>query len=195
MQYRHKLLTAALLSASILAGPVSAETLRWAKAADATTLDPHSQNLGTNHNFLHHIYETLVEREVDGTLVPRLATEWAIKEGEPNVWVFKLREGVTFHDGAPFTADDVVFSIDRARSETSNMRQLHAGVDHVVAVDDHTVEVHMVGPNPLYPDNLTNTFIMDREWSEANNVVEVQDYAAGETTMPCATPTAPAPIR
>lgn len=180
MQYRHKLLTAALLSATFLGGAASAETLRWAKAADATTLDPHSQNLGTNHNFLHHIYETLVEREVDGTLTPRLATEWSIKDGEPNVWVFKLREGVTFHDGAPFTADDVVFSIDRARSATSNMRQLHAGVDHIVAVDDHTVEVHMIGPNPLYPDNLTNTFIMDREWSEANNVVEVQDYAAGE---------------
>ena len=120
MQYRHKLLTAALLSATFLGGAASAETLRWAKAADATTLDPHSQNLGTNHNFLHHIYETLVEREVDGTLTPRLATEWSIKDGEPNVWVFKLREGVTFHDGAPFTADDVVFSIDRARSATSN---------------------------------------------------------------------------
>lgn len=179
MNHRYSLV-AALLSATVLAGPAGAETLRWAKSADATTLDPHAQNLGTNHNFLHHIYETLVEREVDGTLTPRLATEWNIKEGEPNVWVFKLREGVTFHDGAPFTADDVVFSLDRARSETSNMRQLHAGVDRVVAVDDHTVEVHMVGPAPLYPDNLTNTFIMDREWSEANNVVEVQDYAAGE---------------
>ncbi|MFE3836295.1 ABC transporter substrate-binding protein [Pseudogemmobacter sonorensis] len=180
MRHRTGVMWAALLSTSVLAGTAGAETLRWAKAADATTLDPHSQNLGTNHNFLHHIYETLVEREVDGSLSPRLATEWHIKDGAPNVWVFKLREGVTFHDGAPFTASDVVFSLDRARSETSNMRQLHAGVAEVIAVDDHTVEIHMIGPAPLYPNNLTNTFIMDEEWSVANNVVEVQDYAAGE---------------
>ncbi|MDO9527050.1 MAG: ABC transporter substrate-binding protein [Gemmobacter sp.] len=170
---------ALLLATSAMTAPASAETIRWAKAADATTLDPHAQNLGTNHNFLHHIYETLVNRDVAGTLIPRLATDWAIKDGAPNVWVFKLREGVKFHDGADFTAEDVVFSLDRARTEKSNMRQLHVGIDKVVAVDDLTVEVHMKGPSPLYPNNLTNTFIMDKGWAEANDVVEVQDYAAG----------------
>ena len=171
---------ALLLATSALSGAAAAETLRWAKGADATTLDPHAQNLGTNHNFLHHIYETLVDRAVDGKLTPRLATEWAIKDGAPNVWVFKLRDGVKFHDGADFTAEDVVFSLDRARSDKSNMRQLHVGIDKVVAVDDHTIEVHMKGPSPLYPNNLTNTFIMDKGWAETNNVVEVQDYAAGQ---------------
>ncbi|ADO42833.1 ABC transporter substrate-binding protein [Ketogulonicigenium vulgare] len=173
-------ITAALLASTMLVTGASAETVRWARSSDALTLDPHSQNQGVTHNFAHHIYETLVNREVDGSLSPRLATEWATKEGEPNVWVFTLREGVTFHNGNPFTAEDVVFSLDRARSEKSNMRQLHADVASVVAVDDLTVEVHMNGPSPLYPNNLTNTFIMDKEWSEENNVTEVQDYAAGE---------------
>lgn len=171
---------AALLASSMLVGAASAETVRWARASDALTLDPHSQNQGVTHNFAHHIYETLVDRDVSGALQPRLATEWAIKEGDPTTWVFKLREGVTFHDGAAFTAEDVVFSLDRARSDKSNMRQLHVGIDSVTAVDDLTVEVKMVGPSPLYPNNLTNTFIMDKTWSEANDVVEVQDYAAGE---------------
>ena len=170
----------ALLASSMLVGAASAETVRWARASDALTLDPHSQNQGVTHNFAHHIYETLVDRDVSGALQPRLATEWAIKEGDPTTWVFKLREGVTFHDGAAFTAEDVVFSLDRARSDKSNMRQLHVGIDSVTAVDDLTVEVKMVGPSPLYPNNLTNTFIMDKTWSEANDVVEVQDYAAGE---------------
>lgn len=170
----------ALVASTMLAGAASAETLRWARNSDALTLDPHSQNQGVTHNFAHHIYETLVEREVDGSLSPRLATEWALKEGSPDVWIFKLRPGVKFHDGADFTAEDVVFSLDRARSEKSNMRQLHAAVDSVTAVDDHTVEVKMKGPSPLYPNNLTNTFIMDKGWSEKNNVVQVQDYAAGE---------------
>jgi peptide/nickel transport system substrate-binding protein len=164
----------------MLATGASAETVRWARNSDALTLDPHSQNQGVTHTFAHHIYETLVRRNLDGSLAPRLATEWAIKDGAPDTWVFKLRPGVKFHDGADFTAEDVVFSIDRARSEKSNMRQLHAAVESAKAIDDHTVEIKMVGPSPLYPNNLTNTFIMDKTWSEANNVVQVQDYAAGE---------------
>ncbi|OYW59325.1 MAG: peptide ABC transporter substrate-binding protein [Rhodobacterales bacterium 12-65-15] len=173
-------LAAALLSTSILVTTVSAETIRWARASDALTLDPHAQNQGVTHNFAHHIYETLVDRDVEGTLQPRLALSWELKPDDPTTWVFKLRDGVTFHDGSAFTAEDVVFSLDRARSEKSNMRQLHVEVESVTAVDDLTVEVKMVGPSPLYIDNLTNTFIMDKTWSEANNVVEVQDYAAGE---------------
>jgi len=173
-------LGAVLLASSVLISAASAETVRWARASDALTLDPHSQNQGVTHNFAHHIYETLVEREVDGTLSARLATEWSVKADDPSVWVFKLRPGVKFHDGADFTAEDVVFSLDRARSDKSNMRQLHADVVGVTAVDDLTVEVKMKGPSPLYPNNLTNTFIMDKTWSEANNVVAVQDYAAKE---------------
>jgi peptide/nickel transport system substrate-binding protein len=173
-------LTAMLLSSTLLVSQAAAETVRWARASDALTLDPHSQNQGVTHNFAHHIYETLMDRDVDGVLTPRLATSWEIKEDAPDTWVFTLREGVTFHDGAAFTAEDVVFSLDRARSEKSNMRQLHVDVAEVIAVDDYTVEVRMTGPSPLYPNNLTNTFIMDKDWSEANNVVEVQDYAAGE---------------
>src|SRR5690606_10153361 len=173
-------LAAALLASTVLAGASHAETIRWARASDSLTLDPHSQNQGVTHTFAHHIYETLLDRDVEGVLQPRLATDWYIKEDDNTVWVFELREGVTFHNGNLFTADDVVFSLDRARSEGSNMRQLHAEVAEVIAVDDHTVEIHMVGPSPLYPNNVTNTFIMDREWTEENGATEVQDFAAGE---------------
>jgi peptide/nickel transport system substrate-binding protein len=177
---RKLLLTVSAIALCATALPASAETIRWARASDSLTLDPHSQNQGVTHNFAHHIYETLMDRDVEGNLTPRLATEWALKEGDDTVWVFKLREGVTFHDGAEFTAEDVVFSLDRARSEKSNMRQLHADVESVTAVDDYTVEVKMKGPSPLYPNNVTNTFIMDKTWSETNNVQEVQDFGAGE---------------
>ncbi|WP_421928704.1 ABC transporter substrate-binding protein [Neoaquamicrobium sediminum] len=176
---RKLLLTASVLALGAAVMPASAETVRWARASDALTLDPHSQNQGVTHTFAHHIYETLVDRDVEGNLIPRLATEWAVKEGDPTVWVFTLRQGVKFHDGADFTAEDVVFSLDRARSDKSNMKQLHAGVQSVTAVDDHTVEVKMSGPSPLYPNNLTNTFMMDKTWTESNNAVEVQE--AGST--------------
>ncbi len=174
-------IAAVLIASTMLAGVANAETIRWARSSDALTLDPHSQNQGVTHTFAHHIYETLLGRDSDGVLQPRLATEWFVKADDPTVWVFKLREGVKFHDGADFTAEDVVFSLDRARSEGSNMKQLHAEVAEVRAVDDLTVEVQMVGPSPLYPNNVTNTFIMDKTWSEAHDLQEVQDFGAGET--------------
>ncbi|MCG6113879.1 MAG: ABC transporter substrate-binding protein [Mesorhizobium sp.] len=177
---RKFLITASVLALAASALPAQAETIRWARASDALTLDPHAQNQGVTHNFNHHIYETLMDRDVDGTLTARLATDWYVKEDDDTVWVFELREGVKFHNGADFTAEDVVFSLDRARSANSNMRQLHADVTEVRAVDDYTVEVQMAGPSPLYPNNVTNTFIMDKDWSEENDVVDVQDFGAGE---------------
>ena len=177
---RKLLLTASVLALGAAVMPASAETIRWARNSDALTLDPHSQNQGTTHTFVHHIYETLVDRDVEGNLIPRLATEWNVKEDDPTVWVFKLREGVKFHDGADFTAEDVVFSLDRARSDKSNLKQLHAAVESATAVDDHTVEVKMTGPSPLYPNNLTNTFIMDKGWTESNNAVEVQQAGSSD---------------
>jgi len=168
---------AALTISGVMA---SAETVRWARVADALTLDPHSQNEGPTHTLNHHIYETLVGRAVDGSLTPSLATDWGISEDDENVWVFTIREGVTFHDGSPMTAEDVVFSLDRARTPPSGMAALHAAVEEVTAVDETTVHVRMSGPAPLYVQNLTNTFIMSKAWAEANGVEAAPNFAAGE---------------
>ena len=96
--------------------------------------------------------------------------------------MFKLREGVTFHDGADFTAEDVVFSFNRAKQENSDMKELIGSITEVRAVDDLTVEIVTDGPNPILPSNLTNLFIMDKGWTEANNTVNVQDFEGGEIT-------------
>jgi peptide/nickel transport system substrate-binding protein len=174
------MLGAAALALTLSTVAADAETLRWARVADALTLDPHSQNEGPTSTVLHHIYETLVRRDTDGSLQPRLATEWFIHPDDPTVWVFKLREGVTFHDGSPFTAEDVVFSFERVRHASSGFRALHAAVTGATAVDDFTVHVQMAGPAPLYVQNLTNFFIMDSGWAEANDVTVPQNFAAGE---------------
>jgi peptide/nickel transport system substrate-binding protein len=89
-------------------------------------------------------------------------------------------KGVTFHDGSPMTVEDVVFSLDRARTPPSGMAALHAGVEEVTAVDETTVHVRMSGPAPLYVQNLTNTFIMSKAWAEANGVETAPNFAAGE---------------
>ncbi|WP_349369694.1 ABC transporter substrate-binding protein [Salinarimonas sp.] len=174
-------LAALLLGATFFtAVDADATTLRWARSGDALTLDPHSQNEGPTHALNHHLYEPLVGRDRDGMMVGLLATDWYPVEGDPSTWEFKLREGVTFHNGNAFDADDVVFSLERAMSETSDMKGLLTSVTGVSKVDDFTVHVTTDGPNPLLPNNLTNTFMMDKEWSEENDVVQPQNFAAGE---------------
>ena len=174
-------LVAALLATTTVAA--SAETLRWARAGDALTLDPHAQNEGPTSALAHQIMETLVMRNHEGELVPSLALNWAPSETDPNIWVFNLREGVTYHDGAAFTAEDVVFSLNRAMTEDSDYKELLASVNEVRANGDYTVEIETNGPNPIMPNNLTNMFIMDKDWAEANNAVKVQDYEGGEDTF------------
>ncbi|CUH83911.1 ABC transporter substrate-binding protein [Thalassovita mediterranea] len=172
------------LSAALMCGTIAAqaETLRWARAGDALTLDPHAQNEGPTHTIRHQMYEPLIIRDVTGAFEPALATEWAPSESDPNVWVFKLRQGVKFHDGADFTAEDVVFSFERAKQPNSDMKELIGSIKEVRAVDDYTVELVTEGPNPILPNNLTNLFMMDKGWAEANNTVNVQDFEGGEIT-------------
>ena len=183
---RFRILTAALLAS---AAPIAAfadgheTTLRWARAAEALTLDPHAQNEGPTTTFNHQIYEPLIVRNMEGAMEGGLATDWAASSDDPNVWVFNLREGVTFHGGETFDSADVVFSLNRAMSENSNFRELLSSVVEVRATDPLTVEMETAGPNPLLPNNLTNIFIMDEGWSTENGAVEVQNFAGGEDTF------------
>lgn len=167
---------AALLAATALATVTAdARSLKWARSGDSLTLDPHAQNEGPTHALGHHIYEPLLHRDTQGKEVPALATSWKITD-DATVWEFKLRPNVTFHNGNKFNADDVVFSLERARQPTSDMKGLLTSVDSITKVDDLTVHIKTKGPNPLLPNNLGDMFIMDKEWSEANNVQKPQDY-------------------
>ncbi|MDR5903971.1 ABC transporter substrate-binding protein [Franzmannia qiaohouensis] len=181
MTFNKTLLATAVIGA-MLASTAHAETLRWTRSADSLTMDPHSQNEGPTHSVNHQIFDTLLYQDMDVEYQPGLATDWYVHEDDPSVWVFEIREGVTFHEGQALTADDVVFSLNRARHEHADMRGLLTSIVEVRAADDFTVEVVTDGPNPLLPNNLTNLFIMSREWAEEHGVEEPQNYAAGEET-------------
>ena len=180
MHTKYLTVAVALLTATSLGA--AAETLRWARAGDTLTLDPHAANEGPTAALAHQIMEPLVMRDMTGAIVPALATEWGPSESDPNVWVFMLREGVRFHDGAVFDSEDAVFSFNRAMTPDSDYKELLASVKEVRAPSSHVFEIVTDGPNPIMPSNLTNLFIIDKGWAEANNAVKVQDYEGGEDT-------------
>jgi peptide/nickel transport system substrate-binding protein len=174
--------TCAALLAGVLAtvGALHAKSLRYASQDDPQTADPHSANLLATSRLTSNIYEPLVFRGKDWKPIPWLATSW--KQLNDRTWRFTLREGVKFHDGAPFTADDVVFSVERALSSTSQMRVAIQGVEIAKKVDTHTVDLFLKEPNPALLHHLTNFRIMNKAWCVKNNATRPQDYKAKEDT-------------
>lgn len=176
MLLRH-LVTASSL-ALIVAGPALAEnTLRWTSQGDALTLDPHSQNEAPTIAMNGQMYESLVTRDADLLLQPELAESWT---PGPDGWTFNLRKGVKFHDGSDFTAEDVAFSFERASHEASDYKEQIKSIASIEIIDDYTIKFTTDGENPILPNQLTSLYIMDKGWSEANNVVVPQDYKAQE---------------
>ena len=178
MIWKRLLLAAASLLA--VAGVAHAVTLRWAAQNDVLTLDPHSQNHATTISILQHAYEPLVRYDKNFQVEPCLATGW--QQIGPTQWRFNLRKGVKFHDGSPFTADDVLFSFARIRQPNGNMQIYVSGINEMKKIDDHTVDFMLAGPNPVMLRNLTIFFIMSRAWADKTKSQNVQNYKDKEET-------------
>jgi peptide/nickel transport system substrate-binding protein len=178
-----RILRATLLAAAvaaIAAVPAAAKTLRWSSQGDILTMDPHAQNEGLNNAVSDMIYEPLVTRGKDLKIEPCLAVSWQMVS--PTTTRFKLRPNVRFHDGTPFTADDVVFSIERALAPTSNFSPYMQGITGARKVDDLTVEINTKGPNPVLLPQLTEVRVMSRAWAAKHNVQKPQDFKNKEET-------------
>ncbi|MEM8803650.1 MAG: ABC transporter substrate-binding protein, partial [Pseudomonadota bacterium] len=140
----HKIAGALVLAS--LAVPATAAEFRWAGQTDPQTMDPHAVSSAPVLGFLNNVYDGLVRMSKDMVIEPSLAESWEpIGEGEG--WRFVLRQGVTFHDGAAFDADDVLFSYERASDESSDVRSWFSPVTEVKVVDDFTIEFYTNVPN------------------------------------------------
>ena len=171
-------MVAAVFAACVLAAP--AANLRWSSQGDASTMDPHANNESFNNSQNNQVYEYLSQRDKSYNLVPWLAESWTNVDALK--WVVKLRRGVKFHDGSPFTADDVVFSFDRARiaNSTFKLYSTQAGIPR--KIDDYTVEFTTPVPNPLFHESIGTIFIMSKAWAEKHNAVKPQDFRGREET-------------
>jgi peptide/nickel transport system substrate-binding protein len=174
----HRQVIAAAAAACALAA--QAATLRWSSQGDYLSADPQAQNEGINNNINDHIFERLTARAKDLSLVPSLATSWEAKSA--TVWRFNLRKGVKFHDGSPFTADDVVYSIKRAQLPSSNFKVFALPVGAARRIDDYTVEIETAAPSPMLLENINSVRIMSRAWCEKHGAQKPQDFKTGEET-------------
>ncbi|MEL6297121.1 MAG: ABC transporter substrate-binding protein [Pseudomonadota bacterium] len=161
----------AIAALSLSLSAVQAKTLKYAFQGSLKNLDQYSLNETFSLYILGNVYEGLISRDENLKIIPGLAERWEIVE--PTRWRFFLRKGVKFHNGNDFTADDVVFSADRVRSQGSDLKTRIPADAKFEKVDDHTVDVVLTKPNPILHFEWETWGIMDKEWTEKNDAVQV----------------------
>src|ERR1700688_3235660 len=177
MPVRPTFLAATIASIAAFAmSPAAAQTLRYANQGDLKSLDPYTLKETTTIAHHGHVYEGLVTRDKDLKTIPALAESW--ETPEPTRWRFHLRKNVKFHNGDPFTADDVVFSAERVQAKGSNLQTRIPAGTKVVKVDDYTVDFVLTSPNPILTGQWDTWYILWKKWAEGNNTVEPPPVAA-----------------
>ena len=164
--------------AALWVGMAAAAPLRWAAQNDILTLDPHAQDHTTSNAIGTHIYEGLTRLGQNYRPEPSLATKWTyLSQTQVR---FDLRRGVKFHDGSPFTADDVVFSFGRITQPQGTKQTYVSGIKEVKKIDDYTVDFILEAPTPMLLQNIISFPIMNKAWATKNNTTSTQDYKAKE---------------
>jgi peptide/nickel transport system substrate-binding protein len=171
--FKALLLVSAAFCAGFASGPVAAENvLRWASGGGAATIDPHGYDEGPTFAQLSQVYEGLIGVDSNLALAPRLTVAWRLVD--PITWEFELRQNVRFHDGTPLTADDVVFSIGRAKADLPGgfagpLAGRIESIAEVRAVDERTVHIETKFPDPQLWDKVRPIYIMSKGWAEAHD--------------------------
>ncbi len=174
MQFSRRFIASAAAAAlaaglGLAAAPASAQqTLRWAFQGNLNTLDPYGINETTTLGLQGNVYEGLTKRDKDLKIIPGLAERWEVLDGAKR-WRFHLRKGVKFHNGNDFNADDVIFSMQRVMANNSQLSSRIPPGTTAQKIDDHTVDFILTAPNPILHYSWDTWYIMDKEWTEANN--------------------------
>jgi peptide/nickel transport system substrate-binding protein len=171
----------ALFLSVLLGNPAHAADLSIALGGDVTSIDPHFHNLTPNNNVGAHIFDTLVMKEAGGRIKPGLAESWRVVDDL--TWEFKLRKGVRFHDGSTFTANDVVFSLDRVPNvpnSPSPFTTYTKQVTEKIVVDPWTIRLKSASPYPQMPNDMSTVLIVSAK-AAANATTE--DFNTGRATV------------
>lgn len=169
-----RILLAAVAAITIAAAAdAQAVTFRFANDGDVNSMDPYARNETFLLTFNGNIYEGLTRRDRNLKIEPALAARW--EQLNPATWRFHLRQGVRFHDGTPLTAEDVAFSVLRAKAPGSNVSAKVATVSETRVIDASTIDFITAQPDPILLENLPSFFIVSKAWAEKNNAVQAAD--------------------
>lgn len=163
-------LAAALFAGLAIAGPLAAEEFKFAYQGDISTLDPHSLNEVFTLGMMGNVYEGLALYDSNMKLKPGLAVSW--EATSPTTWSVKLREGVKFHEGGSFDADDVIFSWQRGLSEGSDQKGRASLIASIDKKGPFEIVITTSKPYPILMQEMTSFFIMDKEWSAEHGATE-----------------------
>lgn len=176
---------------TMAAVPALSQELTIGLKSEATSMDPQFHSLTTNIQVLLNVFEALTGQDATQKVVPALATEWeAVTD---TTWRFKLREGVKFHDGTDFTAQDVIYSYCRVplvENSPSSYTLYTASITDMTAEDDHTLIIETKEPDPLLPTELASLMIVSGETLGAED--EITFAVNGECEGMGSVPQAPA---
>jgi peptide/nickel transport system substrate-binding protein len=171
----------AILSAIASLGAFAEREISVGLQAAITSIDPHYHNLSPNNSLLLHIYEPLVLRDPDGKLAPGLAVSW--RAVDDLTWEFKLRKGVKFHDGSPFTAEDVVATYKRVPNVPNSPSSMATFVKPIVEtriVDPYTIIFKTAAPHVLLPSDLAAVDIIPKAVAEK---ATTEDFNSGKAAI------------
>ncbi len=166
---------------ALLALPAAAQTLTVATGGAITSLDPHFFNASPNNAIAQHVFGRLVDRDAEARIRPDLAESWRLVSD--TTWEFRLRRDVTWHDGRPFTADDVLFTLARAPNVPNSPGGFGAvlrSVKSAEAPDPFTLRITTHEPNPVLLPELGSVFIVSRHVGER---ATTEDYNAGRAAI------------
>ncbi len=161
--------------------PAAAADISIGLGADVTSIDPHFHNLTPNNNIAEHIFETLVTKDARSKLKPALAESW--RTVDDLTWEFKLRKGVKFHDGSEFTAQDVVFTLERVPNvpnSPSSFATYSKQITEKIVVDPYTIRFKTATPYPLMATDLSTIFIVS---SRAAKGATTADFNSGKAAI------------
>jgi peptide/nickel transport system substrate-binding protein len=186
MKHETRLLAALTLPLTFLAAlPAAAQELKVGVASEVTSIDPHFHNVGPNNSLRRHIFQALVTTDETQKLVPELATSW--RAVDEKTWEFKLRPGVKFTSGAPFTSKDVAYTFCRiptVENSPSPFTVYTRGFEAIETPDPQTVIFKTASPTPLLPNNVSTLGILSAAAYGGDNVKWAPSGCEGMGTPP-----------
>ncbi|MEG1548479.1 MAG: ABC transporter substrate-binding protein [Clostridia bacterium] len=137
-----------------------------AMTGDVNTWNPYMYNEIVANSIQKHVFDPLIDVDGDMKQIPCLATEWTTEDGG-KTWLFTLREGVTFSNGNPFTADDVAYSFERCKALNKGWGDSTASLESVEIVDELHVKFICNTVDAIFPASAKNIMILDKETYES----------------------------